>query len=246
MIVALPLALLSLLPATRPLRPADCAHLPSVIEARAASNDNRAHAGTRRDGVLSLRIVAAPAAWYPDGAQGCALRVHAFAEEGKAPQIPGPLIRVRSGTEVHVVVRNALGKTLWIRGLQDHNVARLDSVAIAPGTSREFQFRATAPGAWYYWGGDANAAVPKSGVDGQLVGAYPPARMQSPLFTALPAVSRDTSPGCRFRLGSTRRGAEPLRMPIGARWYLECPPAAVWPAGIGPYPLGLIALPESS
>lgn len=171
MIVALPLVLLSLLPATRPLRPADCAHLPSVNEARAVSNDNRARAGTRRDGVLSLRIVAAPAAWFPEGPQGCALRVHAFAEEGKTLQIPGPLIRVRSGTEIRVIVRNALGKTLWIRGLQDHNVALLDSVAVAPGSSHEFQFRATAPGAWYYWGGNANAAVPKSGVDGQLVGA---------------------------------------------------------------------------
>lgn len=150
---------------------ADCSHLPSVAARRAASNDNRASAGTLRDGVLSLRIVAAPVAWYPDGAQGCALRVHAFAEEGKGPKIPGPMIRVRSGTQVRVVVRNALGKTLWIRGLQDHNVAALDSVEIAPGTSREFRFRATALGAWYYWAGDANAAVPRSAVDGQLVGA---------------------------------------------------------------------------
>ncbi len=150
---------------------ADCSHLPSVSAPPAVSNGNRVRAGRLRDGVLSLRIVASPVAWHPDGAQGCALRVHAFAEEGKAPQIPGPLIRVRSGTEVHVVVRNALGKALWIRGLQEHNVAALDSVEIAPGDSREFRFRATAPGGWYYWGGDANANVPRSDVDGQLVGA---------------------------------------------------------------------------
>ena len=170
MIAAFSLALLSLRIVALPA-PLSCAHLPAVTAPQAASNDNRRVAGSLRDGVLSLRIVATLAAWHPEGKQGCALQVHAFAEEGKPAQIPGPLIRVRSGTEVRVVVRNALGKTLWMRGLQEHNVAALDSVAIAPGASSEFRFRPSAPGAWYYWGGDANAAVPKSGVDGQLVGA---------------------------------------------------------------------------
>ena len=170
MIAAFSLALVSLRIVALPA-PLSCAHLPAVTAPQAASNDNRRVAGSLRDGVLSLRIVATLAAWHPEGKQGCALQVHAFAEEGKSAQIPGPLIRVRSGTEVRVVVRNALGKTLWMRGLQEHNVAALDSVAIAPGASSEFRFRPSAPGAWYYWGGDANAAVPKSGVDGQLVGA---------------------------------------------------------------------------
>jgi FtsP/CotA-like multicopper oxidase with cupredoxin domain len=170
MIAAFSLALLSLRIVALPA-PHSCAHLPAATAPQAASNDNRLVAGSLRDGVLSLRIVATLAAWHPEGKQGCALQVHAFAEEGKPAQIPGPLIRVRSGTEVRVVVRNALGKTLWMRGLQEHNVAALDSVAIAPGASSEFRFRPSAPGAWYYWGGDANAAVPKSGVDGQLVGA---------------------------------------------------------------------------
>lgn len=169
LVTAVPLALLSLVtPAPR----ADCAHLPAVRAPKAASNDNRAVAGSMRDGVLTLRIVANLVSWYPEGPQGCALQLHAFAEEGRTAQIPGPLIRVRSGTDVHVIVRNALGDMLWMRGLQDHNVAALDSVAIAPGASAEFRFRANAPGAWYYWGGDANATFPKSGVDGQLVGAF--------------------------------------------------------------------------
>ena len=116
LILALPLAVLALRLVTLP-RP-DCAHLPVANAPRAASNDNRAFAATLRDGVLSLRIVARPVAWYPEGPQGCALRVHAFAEEGKSPRIPGPMIRVRAGTEVHVIVRNALGKALWMRGLQ--------------------------------------------------------------------------------------------------------------------------------
>ncbi len=166
--LALSSALLSM--SVTPYAGADCRHLPAVTEPRAAPNDNRAPVGSLRDGVLSLRLVARRAAWYPEGPQGCALQVHAFAEEGKGALIPGPLIRVRSGTEVAVSVRNALGRTLWVRGLQDHNVATLDSVAIAPGTAHEFRFRATAPGAWYYWGGDIDASVPRSGVDGQLVG----------------------------------------------------------------------------
>ena len=124
-----------------------------------------------RDGVLTLRLVIREASWYPDGPNGCALRVHAFAEEGDSARIPGPLIRVRTGTEVRVRVRNALASTRWVRGLQARDVDGLDSTEVAPGVTREFRFRAAAPGAWYYWAGGVNARVPVSNEDGQLVGA---------------------------------------------------------------------------
>ena len=72
----------------------DCRGVPAANAPKALPNDNRVPAGTLKGGVLTVRLVARPAAWHPEGAQGCGLRVHAFAEEGKSAQIPGPLIRV--------------------------------------------------------------------------------------------------------------------------------------------------------
>jgi FtsP/CotA-like multicopper oxidase with cupredoxin domain len=166
------LALCAPLSATRAAecRPRPTAKQPAK-QPRATANDNRAPAGTLRGGVLRLDLVAQGVTWYPEGSDGCALRVYAFAEEGKPAQIPGPLIRVPAGTEVRVRVRNALPTTLWMRGLQDRDRGRLDSVAVVPAAVGAFRFTATRPGAWYYWGGGAGAQVPASNADGQLVGA---------------------------------------------------------------------------
>jgi FtsP/CotA-like multicopper oxidase with cupredoxin domain len=151
----------------------DCRHLPALPPAAgvAVPNDNRTRAGVLRDDVLTLRLVVRDAAWHPDGPTGCALAVHAFAEEGGSISIPGPMIRVVLGTEVRVTVRNALPIAVWMRGLQDRRPGILDSVELAPGVSRDFRFTVTAPGAWYYWAGAADAHYPTSGANGQLVGA---------------------------------------------------------------------------
>lgn len=147
---------------------------PAPRESRAAANDNRAPSGTVHDGVLLVAIVARAVSWYPDGARGCSVLVHAFAEEGKPAQIPGPLMRVRAGSEVIVSVRNSLDVAIWVRGLQDRTSLTVDSTEIAAASSHEFRFRASSPGAWYYWagvGGRTNAQFPMSTEDGQLVGA---------------------------------------------------------------------------
>ena len=80
-----------------PARAADCGHLPRPVAARAVPNDNRAAVGVLANGVLTVRLVARSAAWYPDGRDGCGLTVHAFAEEGQAPRIPGPLLPAHRG-----------------------------------------------------------------------------------------------------------------------------------------------------
>ena len=162
---------LTLLVAAAPGRAADCRHLPGPDSLRAAGNDNRIAGGTVHDGVVTLRLVMRDARWYPDGPGGCALGIRAFAEEGQSARIPGPLIRVRTGTEVRVYVRNALTGAVWVRGLQARDAGVLDSTEVVPGVTREFRFRAGAPGAWYYWAGGAKARVPASNTDGQLVGA---------------------------------------------------------------------------
>ena len=159
-------------PVDRASLPAACTHLPAPPAHAAVANDNRTRAGTLAGGILTLRLVARPAAWRPDGQSGCALSVHAFAEEGKGSTIPGPLIRVNAGTEVRVTVRNALRGALWVRGLQDRAAgSRLDSTEVQPGASREFRFVASTRGSWHYWAGAVGARAPTSDADGQLVGA---------------------------------------------------------------------------
>jgi FtsP/CotA-like multicopper oxidase with cupredoxin domain len=166
-----------LLAAAAPARADDrCAPTPPSARAAALAlpNDNRTSAGRLRNGVLRVDLVARVVAWKPDGDAGCPLYVHAFSEEGRTPRIPGPLLRVRAGTQLVVRVRNALGTAIWVRGLQDRPLGAMDSTEIAAGASREFRFRATAPGAWYYWAGAAGrtaATFPMSTDDGQLVGA---------------------------------------------------------------------------
>src|SRR5947209_20378121 len=75
---------------------------------RVAETRNRSQAGQRRDGVLSLDLEIRDGSWYPEAATGPAVVVEAFAEIGRAPQVPGPLIRVPAGTEVHATLRNRL------------------------------------------------------------------------------------------------------------------------------------------
>jgi manganese oxidase len=170
-----------------------CGHLPAPEGPRVAPNDNRTRAGELRDGVLTASLVMTEGAWYPDGPEGCAIRVRAFAEEaapgegtpgegtsgGAAtqeavlPQVPGPLIRVPVGTELRVTIRNALPDTQWVRGLEARPVEQLELVPVAPGTTREFRFTATAPGTHYY----ASYPFPRgppwqpSTADGSLAGA---------------------------------------------------------------------------
>lgn len=87
-------------------------------EARAVPNDNRAPAGLLRDGVLTLHLEAREARWYPDGEGAPSIVMQFFAEAGKEPQNPGPLIRVAAGTTIRVSVRNSLhDSTLVIYGL---------------------------------------------------------------------------------------------------------------------------------
>ena len=128
-----------------PERAADCRRRASDRD-RALGNDNRTPAGTMKESTLTLRLVMRAARWYPDGPTGCALQVHTFAEEGRTSHIPGPLIRVRAGTNMRVTVRNDLSSPVWLRGMQDRDARSLDSTEIAPGATHLFAFQATVPG----------------------------------------------------------------------------------------------------
>ena len=109
--------------------PAASAKRPVVSAERIALNDNRTAAGTLRDGVLTVRLEARTGEWHPDGDASPGIIVRAFAEEGKPSQIPGPLIRVPKGTEIHAFVRNSLGdSTLVVHGLYTRGAAGADTV----------------------------------------------------------------------------------------------------------------------
>src|SRR6266852_4480946 len=66
------------------------------------TDDNVRPAGTLHVGVLSLGLDTRLGIWRPDGDDAPGATVPAFAEVVRQLQIPGPLIRVPSGTEVVV------------------------------------------------------------------------------------------------------------------------------------------------
>ena len=134
-------------------------------------SDNRQPAGRLERGVLTVRLEAKTGVWYPDGRSGIGLPVAAFAEEGKALQNPGPLVRVPAGTEVHAFVRNSLQKPLTMFGLGAKRGIAADSFVVEPGAVREVRFVAGEPGTFYYAGRTSKASVfGRTGDDSQLNG----------------------------------------------------------------------------
>lgn len=113
-------------------------------------NDNRVPAGTLRGKVLTVRLEARVGEWQPAGDSTLSMPAAAFGEEGRALEIPGPLIRVRVGTEVRATVTNRLAKPMRLFGMGERRGATSDSVVIAPGATREMRFRATEPGTYWY------------------------------------------------------------------------------------------------
>jgi len=115
-------------------------------------NDNRSPAGRLSHDTLELHLVVAMGRWYPEADSGPSIEVAAFGEEGKSPQVPGPLIRVPAGTVIAATIRNELAdSTLRIYGLVTRPAAAHDSLVIPPGESRSVTFPAGAPGSYLYW-----------------------------------------------------------------------------------------------
>jgi FtsP/CotA-like multicopper oxidase with cupredoxin domain len=117
---------------------------------RVLPNDNRVPAGRMERDTLVLRLTVTPADWHILGDSDPAFHVLAFAEEGKPPTIPGPLIRVRAGTPVQVHLRNPLDDTLIVRGLSERGAAR-DSLVVLPAATVDVDFVARHPGTYLYW-----------------------------------------------------------------------------------------------
>ena len=114
-------------------------------------NDNRVPAGRLRGDTLQLRLEVRMATWRPEADSGPAIAVAAFAEAGKVPSIPGPLIRVRTGTTIVASITNALpDSTISIHGLLTRPAAARDSLVLRPGESAVARFAAGEPGTYFY------------------------------------------------------------------------------------------------
>ena len=187
---------------------------------RALPNDNRTPAGTYVGDTLVLRLTVTPVNWYFLGDHGPAFTLLAFAEEGKPPTIPGPLIRVRVGTPVRVTVRNPLDDTLVVRGLGERAAAR-DSLVVLPLTTAGISFIAGREGTYLYWvpayslripATLQSTNVPPRGFDSQLGGAIvvdPPGHVPDDrifVITELTDRSQEgAAPGSRDRHGALVR-----------------------------------------
>ncbi len=117
----------------------------------AVPNDNRVPAGVLRDGVLTLRLEATRSMWHPDGDSLPGLDVAVFAQEGEAPSVPGPLIRVPRGTEIRASVRNTLERdTIAFHMPSFVAGAVADSTFVPPGEVREVRAQAEQAGNFMY------------------------------------------------------------------------------------------------
>lgn len=136
----------------------------------AVPNPNTAAAGELRDGVLRVALDAHLTMWYPDGDSLPGIAIEAFAEAGKKPQVPGPLIRVPQGTEIRASVRNSLERdTLTFYWPVAH---ALDSLTIPPGKTAELRVRAAAPGTFAYRATTRTRLSQSLGIGGLLAGAF--------------------------------------------------------------------------
>jgi manganese oxidase len=129
--------------------------------------DYRASAGSIEDGVFRAALEIRTARWHPWGAGAPELQGHVFAVAGEPVRVPGPMLRVRAGTPVHLTLRNSVSDTIIVYGLRDRDMelppdasqpqqtALLfsgGSVVVAPGAVAEVQFTATVPGDFIWFG----------------------------------------------------------------------------------------------
>lgn len=139
------------------------------------TNDNRIPAGKIIDGVYHIDLEARTGEWFPESQQGSGIRVYAFAEKGKAMQLPGPLVRVPQGTEIHATITNNIKEhALILFGFCTRPGKKGDSIVVQPGETKTIQFNAGVAGTYLYraYATDSlNGALPWN-VDSQLSGAF--------------------------------------------------------------------------
>lgn len=155
-------------PGGRPAAPSTTSHAPPTI--RITNSDEPA--GTLSGGTLSLDLEIREGLWHLLGEDQPPGRVLAFAERGKTPSIPGPLIRVELGTEVRVRITNPIDRAVVIEGFGTRRDGLDEPVRLAAGETREVRFEADVPGTYFYWGAFEGTPIARRAFeDSQLTGA---------------------------------------------------------------------------
>ena len=137
-------------------------------------NQNRIAAGRIDKGTLDISLDIVEAAWRAEGPEDPVVRVLALAERGKAPQVPGPMIRGEVGTRVRLSLRNKSDSGIMLSGFRQSLTPANDTLHLKPGATREIAFTLDSVGTFFYWGvlnGLANWRQ-RDWLDSQLTGAF--------------------------------------------------------------------------
>ena len=128
------------------LEPGSISALPPVV-----ANDNRAPAGTFSGDTLNLSLEVVWGDWRIETPEGPGLRVAAIAESGGPPMIPAPLIRVETGTTIHIRLSNGLADSSIVAfGFQTRPAQQVDSLVVRPTDEGAVIFEAGEPGTYFY------------------------------------------------------------------------------------------------
>jgi FtsP/CotA-like multicopper oxidase with cupredoxin domain len=133
-------------------------------------NPNTVPAGSMHEGVLTIDLDVVVARWHVGGGAPSVKAAEAFAERGKAPSMPGPLVRVPAGTPMRFSVRNTLARPIAFYVPASPTMD--DSIIVAPGATAELRARAAKPGNYVYRATDGGNAGTQMRVTGALAGAF--------------------------------------------------------------------------
>jgi FtsP/CotA-like multicopper oxidase with cupredoxin domain len=140
----------------------------------AVVNDNRRPGGRLQGGTLTLALEIVEAAFQPEGPGDPVVRALAFAEPGKAPTVPGPMLRAPLGTTVRLTLNNRTDSAFTIGGLRPSLPAGQDTVQLAARATREVTFRLEREGNYFYWAAlkGLSSFAERTWLDSQLNGAF--------------------------------------------------------------------------
>src|SRR3954470_11307317 len=101
---------------------------PAANAMLATPNQNRVPAGRLVKGTLTLALDVVEGAYQPEGVEDPVVRAFVLTEPGKAPQVPGPMLRAPAGTTVHLTLRNRTDSAVMFSGFRQTLAAANDTV----------------------------------------------------------------------------------------------------------------------